>query len=361
MAAALARAYPHGQVNVQPLPSPAVYSLSRGYTLALSVTASHDGRAGLTGLKVAQNGWPWHEEHYERYARHGTVAELRAPSLGLGHADERHAYRRVLTGGAAGLYLDTEIPIHIVGGSPVVTGLAREVLEDLGLRCSAETMEGLDPAAPLAEAPAPQCLLLDADGDRAGIVWRGQWRHPYECTITDLHALAAARAQEAGNLVFDLRTPMTVLQTGRAHGFRVDFAPGGRAFNWIVAHPSYLYGAETSAHRYWHAFGGSDCAIFAGLRLLATYLRHDPPEALAWPIVEERRGYPVEALTEWLERLPVKWEATYRLNEGADASSGWRVESPNEDGWICGRLASDGRAAFAAEGVGIPVLEELSA
>ncbi len=337
---------------MQELTSPAVYRLSRGYTLGIAVTASHDSADGVTGLKVAQDGLPWVPDDYDAVDQGGTILQpLRPSGLNLRNKDERHAYRRCITSGASGFYVRFSRKLAVLGGSNVATQLAYEVLSDIGLNVFAETHHGLDPSQPQ-DLPFDDAILIDADGDRLGLIWNGTWRSPAELTIADIGSLAAVAGTQAGALLFDLRAPASVLAAARAHGFKVDFSPGGRWMNLAVATPAYLYGAEVSGHRYWQAFSGADCAIFGALRALGTYIPADPKDPLTLedaPI--EKRGYDASMLESTLPSMPDDW-LQYVLPE----NQGWRVDHPLEEGWLCCRTASDGKVALTASGAGVELL-----
>lgn len=341
--------------NIQELTSPAVYRLSRGYTLGLAITASHDARPGISGLKVAQDGIPWVTDDYDAVDEGGTMLQpLRAVGINLDDKDERHAYRRLITAGAGGFFIRHPRKLEIWGGSDVATQLAYEVLSDLGLDCSATTIEGLDPSQPLDLDDVSDAVLIDADGDRLGLIWNGTWRSPTEIAIADIGAIAQIYGSQAGALLVDLRAPQSLLAAARAHGFKVDFSPGGRWMNLAVSTPAYVYGAETSGHRYWQAFSGSDCAVFGALKTLSTYIASDPPDALAEmeDLTESVRGLSEMRSDEARRRVPEAW-LTYTLPDGL----GWRCDDPAEErSWICSRLASDGDYALTANGMGTELL-----
>lgn len=337
------------------LTSPAVYRLSRGYTLGLSLTASHDTAPGVAGLKVAQDGIPWVSDDYDALDKGGTMLQpLRAVGINLADKDEQHAYRRLITAGAGGFFVRFPRKLEIWGGSSVATQLAYEVLTDLGLDCSTAIVEGLDPSQPLDVNDSQDAVLIDADGDRLGLIWNGTWRSPTEIAIADLGAIAQIYGSQSGAILVDLRAPQPLLAAARAHGFKVDFSPGGRWMNLAVSTPAYVYGAETSGHRYWQAFSGSDCAVFGALKTLSTYIASDPPDALAGleDLTESVRGLHGPDIEDALRRVPEAW-LRYTLPEGM----GWRCDDPKEEGnWICARLASDGDYALTANGEAIGFL-----
>lgn len=325
------------------LTSPALYRLSRGYSWAMMITASHESDDETTGIKVAQDGLPWTPDLYDVAQTGAFLTPPREPVPGLQPSAELYAYRRMLTGVFGGLYIATR-PLHIWAGSVVVGVLAQDVFRDFGFEVTMDVVDGLDPASeqscqPLLGGVEGNAVLLDADGDRMGMIWNGGWFPPEMVTQVDLAALANSVEAGRTGVLMDIRTDAATLGMARALGFIVELGPGGRWFNLACASPKFAYGAEPSGHRYWQSWGGSDCAIYGAIKTALAFINADPdPNFPESPPVMERRGLPGVPVMEGFG----DWD---HVDLGPEGS---RWDGPH--GWICVRRASDGLYAMNWQG-----------